>query len=138
MIDYIHVQLAIWGKAHGSDSRRGLGWPSVSPMFRDVKHGGVYGSTPPIGVSMTDRENIADTAAAVARLEAGKRQMVVEYYVVGGTGEEVAARLGMAKRTLYDRMHSLHQELLGLLNDVVAGVPSPAENVVDTRRTVSV
>lgn len=121
MIDYIHTQLALWGKAQMADARKGLGYASVCPMFRDVKHGGVYASSPPLGVSMTSRENIDDTAAAVARLGVVQRQLVVEYYVVGGTGEQVAARLGIARQRLYERLHVLHQELLGLLNDVCAG-----------------
>lgn len=122
MIDYINVQLTLWAKAQSAEARKGLGFSSICPMFRDVKHGGVYGSAPPVGVSMTSRENIDDTAEAVRRLDAAQRQLVVEFYLVGGTGEEIGARLGMAKRTLYDRLHVLHQEVLGLLNDVAAGV----------------
>ena len=48
-------------------------------------------------------------------------KICVEFYVVDGSGEEIAQRMGIAKRTLYDRIHLLHQKVLGLLNDVVAG-----------------
>lgn len=123
MIAYVSTQLSIWGKAQRSGARSGLGWPSVCPMFRDVKHGGVYGSAPPVGVSMTNREAIDDTDAAVQRLAADMRQLAVEYYVVGGTGDVIAARMGISKRTLYYRMDRLHHALLGMLLDVVAGVP---------------
>ena len=139
MIDYIHVQLTLWAAAQRQDARKGLGYASVCPMFRDVKHGGVYGSAPPVGVmTITAKENVADTAAAVARLDAPARQLVAEYYLVGGTGDEIAARLGLARRTLYDRLHMLHQALLGLIQDVIAGVGAPPEKSVDTRRTQSV
>lgn len=122
MIPYVDAQLAIWGKAQLRDARKGLGFSSVCPMFRDMKHGGVYGSQVPCGVSLTDLENIADTDVAVSRLPIEQRQLVVEFYVVGGKIESIADRLGIAKRTLYDRLHVLHQQVLGLLNDVAAGV----------------
>lgn len=121
MIDYIHTQLSLWGKAQLSDARKGLGFANVCPMFRDVKHGGVYGSSPPLGVSMTARDNIDDTGAAVQRLGVVQRQLVVEYYVIGGTGDAIASRLGIGRQRLYERLHVLHQDVLGLLNDVCAG-----------------
>ena len=142
MIDYIHAQLSIWGKAQLSDARKGLGYASVCPMFRDVKHGGVYGSAPPLGVSMTSRENIEDTDNAIARLPIAQRHLAVEMYVIGGTGDQVAARLGIVRQRLYERLHALHQEVLGLTLDVVAGVESDkldgSGKPVDTIRTVSV
>lgn len=138
MIPYIDTQLSIWGKAQINDVSRGLGYASVSPMFRDVKHGGVYGSAPPLGVSMTDRDNVEDTEQAVKRLDCLQRRLCIEYYVIGGTACDIAQRMGIAKRTLYDRLHALHQAMIGLLNDVIIGIEPGVEKAVDVSRTVSV
>lgn len=122
MIEYVHTQLSIWGRAQRCGAREGLGYPSVCPMFRDVRHGGAYGSAPPPGVSLIDRQNIDDTAEAVRRLSDEHRRLVAEYYIVGGTAVAVAARLGIARQRLYERLSAVHAQMLGLLNDVVAGV----------------
>ena len=74
-----------------------------------------------MGVDVSGIDHIRDTDEAVRRLDAASRALCVEFYVVNGSGEEIARRMGIAKRTLYDRIHSLHQKVLGLLNDVVAG-----------------
>ena len=104
-------------------------------MFKDTRHGGVYRSAPPLGVSITERSNVEDTDRAVQRLDRVQRQLVVEYYVVGGTGEQVARRLGIGRQRLYERLAVLHATMLGLLNDVIAGV---LPDGVDTIRTDSV
>jgi hypothetical protein len=136
MIEYIHVQLSIWGKAQMADARKGLGYASVCPMFQDARHGGSYGSRPPLGVTLTARENINDTDRAVARLDAPMRQLVVEMYLIRGTGDQVARRMGIARQRLYERLDVLHATMLGLLQDVV--VDRLDAKPVDTIRTVSV
>lgn len=118
MIRYIDVQLAIWGKWAVAQASRSVGYPSVSPMFRDMKHGGVYGSAPPVGVM----EHVGDTAEAVARLDKAGQQLCVEVYQVGGAAAKVAYRLGIAPRTLYDRLDAVHRAVMGHLNDIAAGI----------------
>lgn len=121
MIEYIHTQLSIWGRWSAMGAKKDIGYPSVCPMFKDVRHGGGFGSAPPPGVGMVaDLDNILSTDAAVQRLGRDQKSLVVEYYVVGGTGEEVARRFGIARRTLYDRLTSVQQSLLGHLNDLAA------------------
>ena len=122
MISYINAQLVTWANAKRSNYLRGLGYASVCPMFRDMQHGGAYRSTVPRGVSLTDRTVVADMDAAVARLSPDWYRYVCEWYIVGGTAEAIAGRLGMSRRTLYDRLDALHAHMLGLLNDVAAGV----------------
>jgi len=121
MIEYVHTQLSIWGRWSGRKERSAIGYPSVSPMFMGARFGGVYGSRPPVGVEVCGSDHVQDTDAAVQRLAQDHRRLVVEYYVVGGTGADVARRLGIARQRLYERLHSLHQVVLGHLNDVVAG-----------------
>lgn len=119
MIPYVDTELSIWGKWVIAKSSKGIGYSPVCPMFKDSRHSGGYGSNPPLGAGIGD--NILDTDAAVQRLGHDLRRLCVEYYVVGGKGVEVARRLGIARQRLYERVHALHQELLGHLNDVAAG-----------------
>lgn len=121
MIEYIHTQLSIWGKWSLANATKGIGYSPVSPMFKGARHGEGYGSNPPPGISIDCADSIRDTDSAVSRLGREQKLLCVEYYVRGGRNEDVAARLGIAKRTLYDRLHAVHQSLLGHLNDVIAG-----------------
>lgn len=121
MIEYVHVQLAIWGRWSLRKSTEAIGYPSVSPMFMGARFGGAYGSRPPVGVEVGGADQVHDMDAAVARLNQDKKRLCVEYYVHGGKGCDVASRLGISKPTLYRHIDSLHAELLGHLNDVVAG-----------------
>lgn len=121
MIEYVHVQLSVWGRWTIRNSSVALGYPSVSPMFSSSRFDGSYGSRPPSGVDVCGADHVQDTDAAVQRLPNEMRKLCVEYYVVGGSGCDIAGRLGIAKRTLYDRLSSMHSSLLGHLNDVVAG-----------------
>lgn len=119
MIDYIGMQLSIWGKWAARRNAKGLGYPSVSPMFNQVQHGGNYGSREPIGVC--DLEYVEDTDRAVQRLPAAEQALCVQMYQIGGTAVDVAQRMGIARRTLYDRLDELHRVVMGLLNDIAAG-----------------
>lgn len=119
MIPYIDVQLSVWGKWAVRNSSKGLGYPSVSPMFKDAQHGGTYGSQLPPGVS--DCEYVRETDLAVQRLAELDRALVVEFYQVRGTAADIASRLGIARRTMYDRLDAVHRAVMGHLNDLAAG-----------------
>ena len=121
MIDYVNVQLSAWGKWAARNASKGMGYSPICPMFKQAQHGGAFGPSIPAGIDVSGIDHIRDTDEAVRRLDAASRALCVEFYVVNGSGEEIARRMGIAKRTLYDRIHSLHQKVLGLLNDVVAG-----------------
>lgn len=117
MIEYINVQLAIWGKWAVRRSTAGLGYPSVSPMFQQVQHGGVYRSLEPLGVC----EYVHETDQAVQRLEPADRALCVEFYQLGGSAVAIAMRMGIARQRLYERLDGLHRRVLGHLNDIAAG-----------------
>jgi hypothetical protein len=119
MIEYINVQLSIWGKWAMRQNSKGLGYPSVSPMFNQAQHGGSYGSQLPPGVC--DCEYVRETDQAVARLPAEDQALCVEFYQRGGTAVVVAQRLGIAVRTMYDRLGRVHRAIMGHLNDIAAG-----------------
>lgn len=117
MIEYINVQLSIWGKWAVRRSTAGLGYPSVSPMFQQVQHGGVYRSREPTGVC----EHVHETDQAVQRLEPADRALCVQFYQLGGSAVTIAGRLGIARQRLYERLHQVHSRVLGHLNDIAAG-----------------
>lgn len=117
MIEYINVQLAIWGKWAVRRSTAGLGFPSVSPMFQQMTHGGVYRSREPSGIS----EYVHETDQAVQRLSPEDQALCVEFYQRGGTAVAIAARLGLARQRLYERLDAVHRAVMGHLNDISAG-----------------
>lgn len=121
MIEYVHTQLSIWGRWSARKSANGIGFSSVSPMFSSGRFDGLYGSRPPAGVEVCSQDHVEDTDAAVMRLSTQEKQLVVEYYIIGGTAVGIAGRLGFSRQRLYERLHSIHQSMLGHLNDVVAG-----------------
>lgn len=118
MIEYINVQLSIWGKWAARRNSSGLGYPSISPMFNQAQHGGSYGSQLPPGVC--DCEYVRETDLAVARLPEEDRALCVQFYQHGGTAVSVAQRMGVAVRTLYDRLDRVHRSVMGHLNDIAA------------------
>ena len=121
MIPYIDAQLSIWGKWSMARASKGLGYPSTCPMFKDARHGGAFGSLPPLGVALDSSDMIHDTDAAVRRLSDDYRSLAIEFYVHHRRGVELSKSLGVSRSRLYERLHALHQTMLGLLNDVVAG-----------------
>lgn len=118
MIEYINVQLSIWGKWAARQNSKGLGYPSISPMFKDVKHGGTFGSQLPPGVCVLEYVRVTDQA--VQRLSEQDRALCVEFYQVRGTAVEIARRLGMARQRLYERLDVVHRAVMGHLNDIAA------------------
>lgn len=117
MIEYINVQLSIWGKWAVARNTQGLGYPAVSPMFQQVQHGGVYRSREPAGIC----EYVQETDQAVQRLSAPDQALCVEFYQRGGSVVSIAQRLGMARQRLYERIDAVHREVMGHLNDIGAG-----------------
>ena len=119
MIEYINVQLSIWGKWAVRRGDAGLGFPSISPMFMDAQHGGVYRSREPAGVC--DCEYVQETDQAVQRLAPPDRALCVEFYQRGGKAVDIARRMGLARQRLYERLDAVHRQVMGHLNDIAAG-----------------
>lgn len=118
MIEYINMQLSVWGKWAVRRSASGLGYPSICPMFQQVRHGGGYRSSAPPGVE----EYVEETDQAVRRLPVVDRALCVEFYQRGGTASAVAQRLGIGRQRLYERLDSIHRAVMGHLNDISAGI----------------
>ena len=118
MIDYINRQLNAWGAWANRRATDGLGYPSVSPMFQQVKHGrGGYRSHEPAGVC----EYVHETDAAVQRLAPEDQKICIEFYRRGGSVVAIANRLGIARQRLYERLDAVHRAVMGHLYDIAAG-----------------
>ena len=117
MIDYIHLQLSIWGRWAVRRSTSGLGYPTVSPMFKDRIGPSQYNSCEPPGVT----EYVHCTDQAVARLPAEDKRLCVEFYQIGGKATEIAQRMGIRRQRLYERLDGVHCAVLGHMNDIEAG-----------------
>jgi hypothetical protein len=122
MIEYIHVQLAIWGKWTARQAAKDVGYPSVSPMFNQVQHGGAYESRPPAGVTVGDINEIQDTDDAVSRLSESDKSLVNAYYVRQLPVVRIARDMGLHRQRVYERLTILQQRVLGHLLDVSAGL----------------
>ena len=121
MIPWVNTMLMAWGKwvVRGRDG--GVGWPSVSAMFKDAPAGvGAYGSKPPLGVG-TASDDCEFMQQAVARLDDADQGLLREVYVVGGTTKEIAARLGWHRQRVPERLVGVGNRLMGHMNDIAAG-----------------
>ena len=122
MVEYIHTQMSIWAKWSISRTSKGLGYPPVSPMFKDARLGSVYGSGIPAGICIDSLDNMHDMDKAVERLSRSHQTLVAEFYIVGGKSVEIADRLGISKKQMYENLDGLHHQVLGHLNDIAAGI----------------
>jgi len=108
VIKSIDDQLKLWGLWVVRSDARGLGYPSVSPMFRDTPACSVHRSAPPPGV-FSNAERVEMINGAVASLGADERALCYECYVVTGrTRAQVAVAMAIHRDTLYARLDALH------------------------------
>ena len=114
---YIEVQLIAWGRWAAKQAARSVGYPSVSPMFRDSPSGDGFGSSIPFGIN----EYISDTDKAVQRLDEPMRALCVQVYQIGGTQRDVAARMHTSQSRISLLVRRLHDQVIGHLNDIAAG-----------------
>lgn len=95
---YIEVLLSAWGRWAISIQTRSIGFPSQSPMFKDTPPGKSFGSAPPLGVGC-DTGDMESINEAIKRMPVFHRVVLIEFYQIGGTTREIAARLGCAQTT---------------------------------------
>ena len=96
----IKTMLAIWGCWAGRQASRSLGYPTVSPMFRDAPRGDGFGSQVPLGVSGGAGPEIYRLDFDISRLPIVQKAALVEVYQIGGSFREIAARMGVKRDAL--------------------------------------
>lgn len=127
--------LSAWGDwaVRGEDG--GVGWAKCSPMFRDIPSGHCsFESKPPPGIGRQSSEcEVTDQAVRMLKDQDVRLfDVCMAFYKPGVvkvdrargeklTGQKVADHLGLSKRTMYVRLETMKQRILGNLNDLGAG-----------------
>lgn len=122
----VEMLLAAWGQWALKRGSGALGYPSVSPMFRDAPRGDSYGSAIPLGMADSDMEAVD---VAVRRLPGVQRLAVVEMYQFGGSLRAVAARMGISDKTLAKYLDSAHKKIALDMADQFPQNPANSDRV---------
>lgn len=108
---------------HWADQSRGRGLRQCSPIGQLVEFGGIppRSSAPktsrdPLGLGDMD-EAAWQVEQALQTLDDQHQVLAHEHYRWGGYNDEKARHMGIAKRTYYDRLDSLHVVLKAALAD---------------------
>jgi DNA-directed RNA polymerase specialized sigma24 family protein len=103
---------------HWADQHRGRGLRQCSPLGRLVEFGGMpprsnapQASRDPLGLGDMD-EAAWQVEQALRALDDEHQVLAHEHYRWGGYNDDKARRLGIARRTYYDRLDRLHAALL--------------------------
>lgn len=97
MIAQMEVLLSMWGRWAIRRAAGGIGYPSVSPMFRQASSGDAYGSQVPLGIGEPE---LILVDAAVGRLPEVHKLAVIQVYQIGGSLREIGARMGVDHKTV--------------------------------------
>ncbi|NDL70521.1 hypothetical protein [Vreelandella alkaliphila] len=107
---------------HWADQLKRRGMRQCSPLGRLAEFGGVMPSGGPKGsrdlLGLGDMDEAAwEVQQAVNGLSDELQVLVHEHYLWNGYNDAKAARLGLAERTYYDRLHKLHIEIRAQLRN---------------------
>jgi len=104
----IEVLLSVWGRWAIRRASGALGYPSLSPMFRDAPRWDSFGSAVPLGIAEPDMVAIDES---VQLLPAILKIVVIEVYQRGGNMRAVAGRLGVSYHTVAKYLMAAHEKI---------------------------
>lgn len=104
----MEVLLSMWGRWAIRRASGGLGYPSVSPMFKDAPRGDSFGSQEPLGIGEPEMLMVN---AAVERLPGVLKLAVIETYQRGGSLRAIGARMGISDKTVGKYLADAHQKI---------------------------
>lgn len=114
MIPYINDRLNQWALWVATGRKvPGLGYPSVVAFSRTIGAG--HGDP-------EFNENAWETDQAWRALPDELRDLVALFYTRVETVESIAGKHGCSRDTIYVRLHTAHNHILGSLNDIAAGI----------------
>ncbi len=120
IVEYVHKRLIAWGEGviRGRNAGRN-GYPSQSAFARLMPSSEASAWSPLLDVEVDQVDQ------CVLRLEATRRELVTRYYTRPVSAAQLARELGCCEKTIFNRLAIAHSEMLGLLNDLAAGVDLP-------------
>ena len=121
MLDtFVVKKLQLWAEWRLRKADGGLGYPKKS-AFERVSPSATFW-TPELDGELIDVDK------AVSALITERRDVLMQSYTQSGTKEQKAKRCGISIRTYDLRLELAHRDILGLLNDIAAGVDLPNQN----------
>lgn len=120
MIAYVHQRLNLWGDwvARGRNEGRN-GYPRQTSFARLMPSSGASPWSPLLDVEAEEIDQ------CVRRLDVTRRDLVTRYYTRTITSAQLSREMGCCEKTLFNRMSIAHNEILGWLNDLAAGIELP-------------
>lgn len=111
----VEILLAAWGRWAIRVGDKGIGYPSISPMFREARFGKGFGSAPPVGLNNADLRAVD---AAVKRLPLILRATLYEFYICQCSKRDLAARLGCAPKSAGQYLNEARRRVSQFIEEI--------------------